>query len=373
LLSPSELGLLDLAAMIATLTGVVVGLGGDNAVTRLQPEAAEERAVWGGAAFLIVAAGTATLLVGLALQQHLAVALTGSAHHNDLILVALIYGVTVAAVTYALNAVRLRSSASRYAVLSFVLVAAEMVVAVGCALFLPDPVVLIVSSWAVVGVVGALVISGFHVRLLAPSATLIKRMLRYGLPFVPAVAAWVIGDIGIRAAIAHTGDLGLLGEYGIAFRITSVLALLVTGFGLAWQPMIYRIRQEDVRKTALAAGLALAALLTVLAVVLTAAGRSLSELIAGSAYAGASAAIPGLAAGMVAFGLFTVMAAVEGVRYRTVPIAIGSIIGMAVQIPLAFGLIGPMGVAGAGLASFAGYAVGAVVLATDVIMSELRP
>jgi len=197
-------------------------------------------------------------------------------------------------------------------------------------------------------------------------------MVRFGVPLVPAAAAWVVGDLGIRAAIAHSGHLSILGEYGIAYRIASVIALVVSGFALAWQPLIYRTMRAEVFRTATQAGLGLLLVLTALALMLALAAPTIAEVTAGPAYVGAAAAVPALAAGMVAFGLFTVLAAVDGVRYRSLPIAIASLLGMAVQIVVAPTLVDSLGVAGAGIASFAGYAVGAAALAVDVVLLPRR-
>lgn len=369
LLSPTELGLLDVAAVAASLIGILGALGTENAVARLQPIAQDERQVWAAAAEIVGIGVALVVFAGLVLRAPLAWLLTGSTTHEDLFVAALLYGATLTALTFSLNIVRLRNTPARYAIFGFILVVGEMAAAVGIALVVNDPVTLIVVSWAGVSIMGAVLILRGHLPLMRRAdRELAMQMLRFGLPLVPAAIAWTIGDLGIRAAIAHGGDLKSLGEYGIAYRIVSVMTLVVGGFALAWHPFLYRSRSQRLSVQAIRAALGLGGILALVAVVLAVFGPTLALIVAGPRYVASASAVPWLAAGMVAFGMFVVLSAVEGVGYRTLPVAAASILGMAVQIGGAFILVPSSGIAGAGVASLLGYSVATLGLLADVLM-----
>lgn len=153
-----------------------------------------------------------------------------------------------------------------------------------------------------------------------------------------------------------------MGEYGIAYRVASVLALAVGGFGVAWHPYLYRSDAETVVPRA-ARMLTYAILgLGTLAVLLTLLAPEIVLLLGGAPYAGAAEAIGPLTGGMVAFGAFVLVSAVVGASGSARAVGAAAVAGVAVQVVGAVVLVGRFGLVGAALASLAGYVVGAVLL-----------
>ena len=76
-------------------------------------------------------------------------------------------------------------------------------------------------------------------------AVLIKRMLKFGLPLIPAtILTWVLAStdkIMIRALCGYS-ELGL---YTAAFKIVAALGIVQTCFTLFWPPIAYRWYAED--------------------------------------------------------------------------------------------------------------------------------
>jgi O-antigen/teichoic acid export membrane protein len=191
-------------------------------------------------------------------------------------------------------------------------------------------------------------------------------MVRFGLPFVPAILSWTLGDLVIRASIAQTLDLGDVGFFGIAARLTSTLGLLVTGFGLAWHPYLYAQPEEMVAAAAGQAAARLVAALAAAGILLAALAPELIQVVAGRDYVDGAVAVPGLAAGVIFLSLVTVGSAVAGRVYRTRAVAVACVLGAGLQAVLAGPMTAALGLSGAALAAAIGYALAAIVLLTSL-------
>jgi O-antigen/teichoic acid export membrane protein len=368
ILSPAELGLLDLAAVIATLIGLVVVLGTDQAVAFHEPRSDSQPELWGSAVVIVVATGAALAATGAILQVPLAEALTGDSANGPIVAAASAYGAVVALTATGLNAVRLRGSPGAYAIASFVLVTAEMGIALAIAWLGLGSVALMVLGWTAGATLVLLaILVRFLPRLHAPNVATIRRLVAYGAPLVPAAVAWLLGDALIRGTLAREVEVSALGEYGIAYRLASVLGLAVTGFAVAWYPYLYRSPASEVApRAAQALGMLILALAT-LGVAVTALAPEIIAVVAGSAYAAARVAVAPLAGGMVALGAFVLVGAVVGASGSTRRVAIAALIGAAIQVAGSLILVPVLGLFGAALASLIGYAVSALLLgATEV-------
>lgn len=363
LLSPAQLGLLDLAAVLASIVGLVAVAGTDQGVAFYEPRERQQGELW-ASAVTVVAAGAAAL-AGLVfvLRDPLATILTDDGDNGPIVAAAAVYGGVIALSAVTLIALRLHASPRVYALGSFAIVAAEMVVALSVAWLLEGAVAAMVLGWAVgAAVVSLPLLVRFIPSMTVPDRSVIRRLLGYGAPLIPAAIAWLVGDAVIRSAISREVGLTALGEYGIAYRVASVLGLVVTGFGVAWYPYLYRSPATDVVPRAGQALGVLVLALAVLGVVVTALSPELIAVIAGEGYAGAVDAIGPLAGGMVALGAFVLVSAVIGSEGSTRRVAIAAVLGAATQWVLSAWLVDAHGLAGAGLASLGGYTLAVAIL-----------
>jgi O-antigen/teichoic acid export membrane protein len=363
LLTPAELGLLDAAAITATLLGLAAGLGTEQAVAWMESRVADERRLWASALSMV---GTLSLLiVGVAAvaREPLALVLTGDARHGNVVVLAAVYGSVMAFTAAALNAIRLRSTPRWYAVGSFAVVTAEMIAALGVAWLVPEPVQWMVLGWALSAAAVTVGLLWIHLPGLAwPDLRVLRRLAAFGIPLVPAAVAWLAGDVAIRSALARDASLGTLGEYGVAYRIASVLALMVAGFAVAWHPFLFRGSSKHVLPNARSAMPLLVAALGVTAMVISLLAPELVGVVAGSEYASAATAVPFLTGGMVALGMFTLSGGVGAASGSTSVIAGVALGGMALQVGVAQPLVEAMGLVGGGVASLLGYSVAGVAL-----------
>ena len=368
LLSPGQLGLLDLAAVLASIVGMVAVGGTDQAVAFHEPRDEEPGRLWGSTITIVATAAAAIAGLVVLLRAPLAAILTGDAANAPIVAAAGLYGGVIALSATALNAVRLRGSPRAYALSSFLIVSAEMAVALSVAWLADGPVALMVLGWGFGAAVILLpLLVRFLPRLHVPQWGTIRHLVTYGAPLVPAAIAWLVGDALIRATLAREAELSSLGEYGIAYRVASVLGLVVTGFGVAWYPYLYRTHSTEVVPRASHALSVLLLALATLGVVLTAFAPEIIAIVAGDAYTNARHAIAPLVGGMIALGAFVLVGAVVGASGSTRRIAIAAVLGAAVQVAAAVLVVPAFGLVGAAVASLAGYAFAAsLLIATEV-------
>ena len=362
LLLPAQLGLLDVAVLIALVVSVTASAGLENAVARLDAVGADSGELWASAGAIVVGGAVLLGAAGFLLANPVSQLLTGSDIHADVVVAGVVYGCVLTFSLTAQNAIRVRRRPRRYAAYGFAIVVGEMAAALALAVA-GASVPVIVLGWAAASAIGAVVLIAREVpRPSTPSAQTIRRLLAYGIPLVPATLVWIIGDLGVRGVVAREATIASLGLFGLATRLTSPIQLLVVGFGLAWHPFIYAAAAGQTRDLAADAATRLAAALGVVAIVLTVLAPEVVALIAGPGYEGAVSVVPGLAAGMVLFGLITLSTAVLGAGYRLAPVVVASIGGATLQIAAAWWLVPRFGLGLAGLSVALGYAFTAAML-----------
>jgi O-antigen/teichoic acid export membrane protein len=196
---------------------------------------------------------------------------------------------------------------------------------------------------------------------LAPRGRPAERMgalLRFGLPTVPAEASVYALSIVDRYYIYHDRSQALAGLYSIAVKLAGAVAFIVRAFQYAWPPLAYSIGDDS--QASRLYGLVTTYYLCVTGWVvagLALLGRWVLRLLAAPAYAGAYRALPWVALGWALYGLWVVFLVIAGrakVTTRNFPAALA---GLAVNVILLVLLVGPFGIAGAGIALCGAYAV----------------
>lgn len=368
LLSPTELGILDIGSLIAGVVGLVAGFGLDNSLTRYHGDSQIGTRVWAVAIVAVGAAAGCFIVTGILFGSQLARILVGRADMAIFVPAASAYGASIALAMIGLTAMRLRATAIRFAVASFAFVFAETAGALLIAATINNPVPIILLWWTTVSSVGALALFFTYLRrLVQPTLEAAFTLARFGLPLVMATASWIVGDMVLRSLVAHDSGLAAVGQYGIASRVVSSVSVVIAGFSYAWQSDLYAT------PTGMVAGLlrqrlpAILAALALAAVVLAIAARELVAVIAGPSYQGGSVFVMALAAATSAFGVFTYLTAAAGYHHATRLSGFAAGTGLICQILIGLVLVPSLGGVGAALASAAGY-----YLAVIVLMHRLR-
>jgi O-antigen/teichoic acid export membrane protein len=191
----------------------------------------------------------------------------------------------------------------------------------------------------------------------------LRRMLAFGLPTVPADASVYALQVADRAYLFRADSHAAAGVYSIALKLATVVFVAVRGFQYAWPPLAYSVTDDDeaARLYSLVTTYYVLATGVVVAGV-TLLGRWLVRLLAAPSFYGAYRALPWLALGWSLYGLYLVFVVIAGrarVTSRNFPAAAA---GLAVNIATLVLLVPPLGIAGAGIALCAAYAVMLVVM-----------
>jgi O-antigen/teichoic acid export membrane protein len=188
-------------------------------------------------------------------------------------------------------------------------------------------------------------------------------LLRFGVPTVPADATVFALNVVDRAYLLRAQSAAAAGLFALSVKLATAVILAVRGFQLAWPPLAYSIGDDR------EAGRFYAAVTTWYVVVtgfvvagLALLGRWVVRLLAAPEYFEAHEALPWVALGWAMYGLFLVLVTIggrAGVTTRTFPAALA---GVVVNVVALVVLVDPLGIAGAGVALVAAYAVMLVVL-----------
>ena len=188
-------------------------------------------------------------------------------------------------------------------------------------------------------------------------------LLRFGLPTVPADATVFALNVVDRAYLLRTQSAAAAGLFALSVKLATAVILAVRGFQLAWPPLAYSIRDDREAGRFYAAVTTWYVVVTGLVVAgLALLGRWVVRLLAAPAYFEAHEALPWVALGWAMYGLFLVLVTIggrAGVTTRTFPAALA---GVLVNVLVLVVLVEPLGIAGAGIALVAAYAVMLVVL-----------
>jgi O-antigen/teichoic acid export membrane protein len=190
-------------------------------------------------------------------------------------------------------------------------------------------------------------------------------MLRFGLPTVPAEVSVFALNVVDRFYLYRTHGAGpaAAGLYSLAVKLAAVIIMVVRAFQYAWPPLAYSVRDDREAARLYATVTTYYVLLTGIIVAgMTLLGRWILRVFAAPAYFDAHEALPWVTLGWALYGLFlilTVMAGRAQVTTRNFPAAAA---GLIVNVVLLIVLVGPLGIAGAGIALSAAYVVMVAVM-----------
>ncbi|MEX0993163.1 MAG: lipopolysaccharide biosynthesis protein [Solirubrobacterales bacterium] len=199
-----------------------------------------------------------------------------------------------------------------------------------------------------------------HRRRLAlvPSGDLLRPMLRFGLPTMPAELSLYALNFVDRIALTRYVGLAEAGLYALAVKFSQVVTVFARAFNLAWPPLAYSIEDDERARRAYSLivtyFLLLAATVTL---ALSLEARWVVRLLAAPEFFDAWKAIPLVSTGVTLYALFLVLSVTVGRIGRTefnFPVTAAA---LAVNVALNVALVPSHGIVGAGLALVGAYVV----------------
>lgn len=373
-LSPADYGAAEVMFAAVVAASIVIRFGIIEALLRFYYKGGEqpERVVATSFAILFWA-GLLTTLVLLPFAGPISGLLLGESDPT-LVLIA-IPGLFVLTLSeYLLTIFRLDERARAF----FVVTMASVLVTIPVTVILVVPLdlgadgLLLGSYGTGLAVVLGLIVYHRHRLSLVPDRPLLRRMLAFGLPTMPAELSLYSLSFIDRILIARTLGLAEAGLYSLAVKVSQGIAVLVRGFQLAFPPLAYSIEDDDEAREAYSA--VVTWFVTVMALVVTFLWLTapwIVRVFAAPEFQDAAEVVGPVSAGAALYALYMVLLVVLGRTGRTEYNLPATGAGLIVNIGLNLLLLPVMGIVGAGVALVASYLV--VVILMYVFTQRLFP
>lgn len=243
-LSPDDYGALDLFMVFSGIINLTIALEVSQAVARFyttEPNATKKlgyasTSFWFTLFCYAIFSGLAFLFV-----EPLAVMVMGRMGLAHILKIGILYIFFYGLVYLMQNQLRWEMRSKAFAALSLVYVLVTTAISLWLAYY--ENLGLTGLMWGNAGGGFVAVVLGYwqlrKTFRFSFNTSLLKEMLRFSAPLVPAsIAVWISGYVD-RVMINHFLGLDEVGLYGIAFRLSSIVSLLIIGFQMALTPLIY--------------------------------------------------------------------------------------------------------------------------------------
>jgi O-antigen/teichoic acid export membrane protein len=215
---------------------------------------------------------------------------------------------------------------------------------------------------------GALFLAGLvfaqrHRLAVVPDRGLLRRMLRWGLPTMPAELSLYSLNFIDRLLIVRLVGLSDAGLYSLSVKFAQAVNVLVKGFQLAWPPLAYSIEDDDEARRAYAVIVTWFVSVTTFVVAgMWLLSRWIVRALAAPEFFESYKTIGLVSTGVMLYALYLVLVIVLGRTGRTEFNFPATGAGTLVNIGLNLALLPSMGIVGAGISLVASYAVVLVLM-----------
>jgi O-antigen/teichoic acid export membrane protein len=218
---------------------------------------------------------------------------------------------------------------------------------------------LLLGSYAsgAIFVLGLIVLQRRRLALFFDRA-LLRRLLRFGLPTMPAEVSLYLLNFVDRIIIVRSAGLAEAGLYSLAVKFAQAVNVLVRGFQLAWPPLAYSIRDDGEARRAYATVVTL--FVAGCAFVVTGMwlfSRWIVRALAAPEFFDSYEAVGLIATAVTLYAVYMVLVVILGRTGRTEFNLPATLAALAANVVLNLILVPPLGIVGAGLALVASYLV----------------
>jgi O-antigen/teichoic acid export membrane protein len=187
---------------------------------------------------------------------------------------------------------------------------------------------------------------------------LLRRLMRFGLPTMPAELSLYALNFVDRVIIARSLGLAEAGLYSLAVKFAQAVNVLVRGFQLAWPPLAYSIRDDGEARRAYAVVVTwFAAGCAFVVTGIWLLSRWIVRALAAPEFFDSYEAIGLIATGVTLYALYMVLVVILGRTGRTEFNFPATAAALATNVALNLILVPALGIVGAGIALVASYLV----------------
>jgi O-antigen/teichoic acid export membrane protein len=197
----------------------------------------------------------------------------------------------------------------------------------------------------------------------------LKKLLKFGLPFLPAGLSSIMIQGIDRPILTQLTDLHTSGIYSANYKLGIFMMLFVSMFQYAWQPFFFQNAKEENIKQVFAKVLTYFTLAGSIILILLSlfindlvTFRILGRSLIGPEYWSGLVIVPIILFGYLFNGMYYILSAGMFIEDKSIYIPIVTGVGAAINIGLNFLLIPIWGITGAALATLASYLVMAIAV-----------
>ena len=204
------------------------------------------------------------------------------------------------------------------------------------------------------------------------SLPLLKSLLRFGLPLIPAVLCVLAIDLSDRYILEYFAGLEQVGVYSLGYRLGMIMTLFVTAFRVAWPPFFLSVSAQKDAKNIYARVLTYFLVTgVVLFLGVTLYLRIVLHLFVGEEYWVASPIVPVILLSYLFYGVYVNFIVGVYITKKTKPIPY--VTGFAAIVNIVFNLIliPKFGMMGAAVATLLAYI--SMAFSLNVITKKIYP
>lgn len=360
-LTPSDYGILEILVTTTSVLTIFLIFGMDNSLFRFSFDSKDKEYqncvlattnvfLWGLAIFV-----TTILVLNAGFFSQL---LFHQRNYAILLNIAFLAATMAAIYKIPMSIFRINNEPTKYTVISVVQILLTASFCIFFVVALKKGVLGIMSGGLIAAVVAALVAYYLtrHRISLSFSFDLLKSMLKYAIPVIPAgLALWILNlsDRYFLLIFSTTRELGL---YAIGARFASVVGLAIVAFSLAWPQAAFSVLDQDTKNKLYARTLTYFVFAGCsIALVLSLFSSELVSLMTTEAFFQAAGVIPILALGSVLSGCYTIFALGMHITKKMGMIFWVTAIPAGLNLVLNYFLIPPYGMMGAAWATLISY------------------
>lgn len=365
-LAPSDYGVMDMAAIASVLLMNILSLQINQSLFRyyLDDADAHKKTTFFSTTLAYYALVFAIITVPvLCFRQTVSLFLFGDPSYGLIVILAVLTLFFTSVYGVASSIYRLEFSAGKYALLSLSYTFANIlfIIAGVLVLGLGLPGVFMGQLAAAILLVAVLIpktMRAFEFSAISLSA--FKVLARFGLPLVPVALIFLAIQYIDRLMITHLIGLEAMGLYAIAIKIASVLALLFSGFRLAWGPHVFANYRDPKTKETMAAFFYYICLFSLFLIAgLTLFAADIMRVMASAPFYEAYVLFPFLLLATLLFTLSAEFSVGFALANRNEIQAVIYFVTLLMNAALNYALIGLYGLMGAAAATLLSFAAGA--------------
>lgn len=360
-LSPADYGRLAVITLFTTILALLLEFGQRTAFFRFyfDSDSLEARRRLTGTVFIFLLLAAVAISVPLILFfDRIATPFIQDVSLIALVRIALIGAVFDVGSTVPFAIFRAKQHAVQYASLSLARFLVGVVLSITAIVVLHRGVISLVFANLATSALFFLICVALTIREIewTIELSLLKQLLRFGLPLVPASFAYWALNLSDRFFLQKYSDLSQVGLYSISYSIAGVLHLIMGWFNTAYAPYCYSIAQDaDARTVYARVTIYSITVLTLVGLGLSLFAREALAVLTPAAYHGAARIVPFIVLSYLFFELYYLLSFGFDLTKKTgyAPFIIGA--GAVINLALNLILIPPLGMLGAAIATVLSY------------------